>query len=236
MLKTSYETKTDIPEALAEYYTEKNGAFILQVEGIENINSVDKTLKEIRKAARDAEQKVKSYEDKYSLLPDDFDITEYNRLKDTNQSGDIDAKLKEQRDRITSQYEKEKKTLLEQIAEKDNLVHTHVKSATLNRAMAEAGIAKPFIPAVEALMQSRIKIEGTDVYLDEKPVSQALKEWVQSEEGKYYVAAADNAGGGSNTSKASGDSAKKTMTRSDFEGLSIDKKMEVSKAGVDLTD
>lgn len=237
MLKLNYESKSEIPEGLEAYYAEKDGAFVLQAEGLKTDNdvaSVKNALDKERKARREAEAKVKDFENKYSLLPDDFDIDEFNRLKDTSQ-GDIDAKLKEQRERITEQHTKELSKLQEQLQEKDSLVSTHVKTATLQRAMAENNIAKPFMPAVEAMMKDKITVEGGDVFLNEKPVSDALKEWANSDEGKHYVSAPQNSGGGSNESK-SGNGAVKAMNSSEFNSLPPKQQAKLMSSGVTLTD
>jgi len=237
MLKLSYEDKSDIPEALQDYYAEKDGVYALQAEGLktsQDIAAVKGALDKERQLKRSLEAKVKEYESKYALLPDDFDIEEFNRLKDTSQ-GDIDTKLKEQRERITQQHSKELAKLQEQLEQKDGLVNKHVKMAALQKAMAENNIAKPFMPAVEAMMRDRIKLEGEDVYLDEKPVSDFFKNWSQSDEGKHYIAAQANSGGGSNTAKSSG-GAEKEISRADFEALSGSDRMTAIKSGAKVVD
>lgn len=237
MLKLNYETASDIPEALKEHYTEKDGVYVLQAEGLKtdkDVAAVKEALDKERKLRRDAEAKAKDFESKYSLLPEDFDIEEFNRLKDTSQ-GDVDSKLKEQRERITSQHQKELEKLKAQLSEKDELVTKHVKEATLQRAMTEANVSKPFVPAVMAMMRDRIKVEGGEVYLDEKPVNDALKEWANSDEGKHYVAAAQNSGGGSNTAKG-GDAKAKQIARSDFDAMSHAERHEAVKSGAKVVD
>lgn len=155
-----------------------------------------------------AKDELTALKDKFGSLPGDFDIDEYNRLMDS-QKGDVDAKLKEQRERITEQHKKELAAKDKVIEEKDSLINIHVKTATLRKAMAENNIAKPYISAVEAMLSSRIKVEGSGedvaVLLDEKPLSEALAEWAKSDDGKHFVAAPGNSGGGGgNTRSASG--------------------------------
>lgn len=235
MLQYKYTEKSEIPEGLEQHYAEKDGEFVLKVDGMEDTSKLEKALNSERKIRREAEAKVKDLESKYSALPEDFDIEKYNDLMDKS-GGDLDAKLKEQRERINEQHQKELKKYQDQLAEKDNLVNTHVKSATLQRAMAEAGIAKPFMPAVEAMMKDKIKVEGTDVYLDEKPVSEALKEWANSDDGKHYVAAPANSGGGTHDSGKANGAGKREMSRSDFDALGQAERMAAVKQGVQLTD
>lgn len=235
MLKSKYEDKSQIPEGAEQFYSEKDGVYVLQAEGVKQADDVEKTmgaLEKERKLRRDAEAKVSEFESKYSKLPEDFDIDEFNRLKDSS-GGDVDAKLKEQRERLNEQHQKELSKLHEQVNQKEELVNTHVKSATLRQAMAEANIAKPFMPAVEAMMKDQIKVEAGEVFLNEKPVSDALREWASSDDGKYYVSAPKNNGGGSeNAQSGSGDS--KTIKRSDFDAMGQSERAAVVKEGAKI--
>lgn len=72
------------------------------------------------------------------------------------------------------------------------------------------------------------------VYGD-KPLGDFIKEWAGSDSGKKFIAAPANNGGGSQGSRGNG-AAAKSMTRSAFEGLSVEQRMEFSKAGGTLTD
>lgn len=236
MLKLKYTNKSDIPTGAEGFYTEKDGEFVLQAEGVDT-SKLESALQSERKIRREAEAKVKDLENKYSLLPDDFDINEYNAMKDkTLTGGDIDQKLKEQRESINAQHQKELQRLQEQLQQKDELVNVHVKSNTLQKAMVEAGIGKQYMPAVEAMMREKIKIEGTDVYLNEKPVSEALKEWANSDDGKHYVAASSNTGGGTYEAGKPNGAGKREMKRADFTALDPSKQMELAKGGVQLID
>lgn len=232
MLKISYESKDDIPKGAESFYIEKDGVFTLNAE-IPDTSKLEGTLDRERKLRREAEAKVKDYDAKYGLLPEDFTLDEYNRLKDSG-GGDIEKKLQEQRERINAQHKKEMEKLQSELAEKDGLVHTHIKTAALHKAINEANIAKAFIPAVEAMMASRIKVEGVNVFLDEKPVNEALKSWAQSEEGKHYVSAAANSGGGANGRSGSGNA--KTVTRAEFDAFSQSERMQAAKDGVKVVD
>jgi len=235
MLKLNYALKTDIPKGAESFYSEKDGKFVLDAE-LPDVSTLEKTLEKERSARRDAEAKSKSLETKFSHLPDDFDAEKYKSLVDgANGSKDLEKALKEQRESIEKVHIKDIDKLKGELSAKDTLVTTHVKNAELRKAMAEANIAKAFMPAVEAMMSQKIKVEGLDVFLDEKPVTEALKAWANSDDGKHFVQAAVNSGGGA-SSKAGGGDAKKSMPRSEFALLSPDKQMEVSKSGVTLTE
>lgn len=236
MLKFKYTDKSEIPEGAEKFYSEKDGEFTLNAEGADT-SKLESALNSERKIRREAEAKVKDLENKYSFLPDDLTAEDFNAMKDKSlSSGEIDQKLKEQRESIVKQHQKELDQLKSQLSEKDELVNTHVKSATLQKAMAEAGVAKQFMPAVEAMMRDKIKVEGTDVYLNEKPVTDALKEWAGSDDGKHYVAAPANSGGGTHDSGKSNGAGKREMQRSEFDALSSAERMAATKQGIQLTD
>ena len=199
MLKNVYDSKSEIPKGAESFYVENDGKFELQVTGFpnqENITKMENTIAELRKEKRDALLEAKSLKDKYGLLPEDFDLAEYNRLKDSDPSKELELKLTEQRDRITKQFEAKLAEKDEIINTKDGLVTKYVKNDTLIKAMTEIGVSKQFIPAVEAMFKDKIIIEGENVLLNEQPVSKALKDWSISEEGKHFIQAPANNGGG----------------------------------------
>lgn len=234
MLKLAYESKEDIPEGVESFYEESDGSFKLKVEGVRSetdVKNVKEALQKERDYRREAEKKLKEYEDKYSLLPEDFNVEQYNELKD-KAGGDLDEKLQEQRKRITEQYEAKMSQLQSQLSEKSEALTSTIANAELRKAMNEANIAKPYAPAVEAMMKPKIKVEGSEVFLDERPLSEALKEWTQTDDGKAYVAAPVNSGGGADGTDAS---SVKQIKRSDFEKMSQPERMETVKSGVKIT-
>lgn len=104
----------------------------------------------------------------------------------------------------------------------------------LTDALLKAGVKPELSKAVKALLagQVTLKTEGSEriAILNDKPLSEAVKEWASSDEGKHFVAAPANQGGGANGG-ASGGGETKTMTRTAFEALDPVKKVEFSKAG-----
>ena len=238
MLKTKYDSKSEIPEGLEKYYTEKSGVFHLQAEGMkteEDVQSVQAALEKERTFRRDAEKEAKEVKAKFAFVPDDFTAEDFHKLSDSSK-GDVDQKLKEQRERLEAMHKKELTAKEAIIAEKDGLVQTHVKDATLSRAIAEANIRKEFVPAVEAMLKSKIKLEGSDVFMNDKPVAEAMKAWIESDEGKHYVAADVSSGGGTKDVKPNQNSNVKTVARSEFDSMSQASRMEFSKSGGKVTD
>ncbi|MDI6742652.1 MAG: hypothetical protein QMD11_07920, partial [Smithella sp.] len=69
----------------------------------------------------------------------------------------------------------------------------------------------------------------------EKPLVDAVVEWSKSDEGKHFVAAPVNLGGGA-SGGTDGKVGQKTMTRTAFDSLNIFNKMEFTKSGGTITD
>lgn len=109
----------------------------------------------------------------------------------------------------------------------------------LNEALVKEGIAKQFLPAVKSMLKGQVtvKIEGNErkAVIGEKALSEFVSEWSKSEEGKHFIAAPANSGGGSNGGGNAGGNAK-TMPRSQFEGMSPSEQSSYMKSGGILKD
>ena len=109
----------------------------------------------------------------------------------------------------------------------------------LNEALVKEGIAKQFVPAVNFMLkgQVQVKIEGNErkAVIGEKALSEYVSEWSKSEEGKHFIAAPANSGGGSNGGGNAGGNVK-TMPRSQFDGISSAEKASFLKDGGKLTE
>ena len=109
----------------------------------------------------------------------------------------------------------------------------------LNEALVKEGIAKQFLPAVKSMLKNQVKVtvDGNErkALIGDKPLSEFVSEWSKSEEGKHFIAAPANSGGGSN---GGGDAkgAVKTMPRSQFDGISSAEKGAFLKDGGKIID
>ena len=108
----------------------------------------------------------------------------------------------------------------------------------LTDALVKNNIAAPFIPAVKAMLisQAKIQIDGNDrkAMIGDKELVAFVKEWSASDEGKNFISAPANAGGGS--SGGSGGSAGKTVSRSSFDTMSHVERANFVKQGGKVTD
>jgi hypothetical protein len=109
----------------------------------------------------------------------------------------------------------------------------------LTDALLKAGVKPEMSKAVKALLagQVTIKTEGDkrNAVIGDKSLSDFVGEWAKSDEGKHFVSAPNNQGGGANGG-GKGNEGAKTMTRAAFDALDPAKRVEFSKGGGTLTE
>jgi len=201
-LKAILDTLDGLDEALKGFYTEKDGKFILNVEGFDpnEAEVLRNTMRRAKDEKKAAEKELNDLKERFAGLPDDFSVDDYNASLDKG-GGNIDQRLSEQKDRLTTQFNTkmaESTAKLEAANKRANSLHSE---NALMTALTEANVAKPMINAVKSMFKDQIKVEyeGDEaiVTIDSLPVMDKIKAWAGTEEGKYFVAAAGNGGGGS---------------------------------------
>lgn len=203
-LKSVLDTLDGLDEAIAALYSQKGDVYVLNIEQIDahpDVTGLKNSLAAARAEKKTLENKVSELNDKFGSLPDDFSIDEYNRLKDGG-SGNIDQRLADQRARLTAEKDTAVKKLETERDAYKSRVEKLASENAVNAALAEANIAPHMQKAVRAMFQSQIKVEyeGDDaiVTIENLPVVDKVKSWAGTDEGKYFVAAPSNGGGGSN--------------------------------------
>lgn len=109
----------------------------------------------------------------------------------------------------------------------------------LTDALVKNGVAAPYLPAVKAMLISQAKIEanGSDrvAKIGDKELGAFVKEWATSDEGKNFIQAPANAGGGSAGGAGSG-SGSKTVSRTSFDSMSHVERANFVKQGGKVTE
>ena len=109
----------------------------------------------------------------------------------------------------------------------------------LTDALVKNGVAAPYLPAVKAMLisQAKIQIDGQDrkAVIGDKELGTFVKEWATSDEGKNFISAPANAGGGSSGGSGSGTGGK-TVSRSSFDAMSHVERANFVKQGGKVTD
>ena len=157
-------------------------------------------------------------------------LGEVKALKAKAKGADIDptehAALQTQVEELADKLAKAEKTgksevdkLAKQLAEKDGALHKHLIDAGLTDALVKAGVQPAMLDAVKALHQSKASINAKDgayeALIDGKPLAEFVTTWAQSDQGKHFVAAPANSGGGAQG--GSGKPNAKTMTRAEYD-------------------
>ncbi len=115
-LKRSYAKKEEIPQGAAEHYVERDGAFVLDLDGgfktDDDVANVKKALDKERADHKAAKEKLKAFD---GIDPEAVraDQEELETLRASGGKG-VDAAAVEKR--VGAKFEREKKTLSDQIA------------------------------------------------------------------------------------------------------------------------
>jgi NADH dehydrogenase/NADH:ubiquinone oxidoreductase subunit G len=158
-------------------------------------------------------------------------LGEVKTLKAKAKGADIDpaehAALQSSVEELSDKLAKAEKTskseiekLTKALSEKDGALSKHLIDAGLTDALVKAGVKPEMLDAVKALHQSKASINAKDgayeALIEGKPLAEFVTTWAQSDQGKHFVAAKDNAGGGSQGG-GNGKGSSKTMTRAEHD-------------------
>jgi hypothetical protein len=157
-------------------------------------------------------------------------LGEVKALKAKAKGADIDpaehAALQTQVEELAEKLGKAEKTgkteiekLTKALSEKDGALHKHLIDAGLTDALVKVGVQAPMLDAVKALLQGKASINAKDgayeALIDGKPLAESVATWAQSDQGKHFVSAQQNSGGGAQGGGGKGIA--KSMTRADYD-------------------
>lgn len=90
--------------------------------------------------------------------------------------------------------------LQKDLSAKDNSLQSYLIDNGLTDALVKAGVRSEFMPAAKAMLrnQAQIKADNGDyaALMGDKPLVDAVAEWASSDEGKHFISAPANSGGG----------------------------------------
>lgn len=195
-LQTVIESTEGLNEALIPFYTESDGKFVLQIEGVDahpdvaNLKSAFERQKADNVTLKTERDALKA---KASAYPEDFDAEKWSKLKDGKPD---EAALVQLRQTLEAERD-------QAIAERDAAKENARKNAVerdLTDALTEAGVTNAsFARAARTMLAGEVKV-GEDgnpfVDTDMGPVSVAhrVKGWAAGE-GKDFVTAPKGGGG-----------------------------------------
>ena len=108
--------------------------------------------------------------------------------------------LKSQLDKVAKDNAKTIEQLQANLTEKDGALQSYLIDNGLNDAMLKAGIKPEFMAAAKAMLKSQTKLMADNgqysALMGDKPLTEAIAEWAAGDEGKHFVSAPANSGGG----------------------------------------
>lgn len=110
----------------------------------------------------------------------------------------------------------------------------------LTDALTKAGVTNPVhLKAAKSMLAGQVAIvadgDNRMAKIGDKDLAAAIGEWAKGDEGKFFVAATQNNGGGANGSNSSGGNSK-TVDRSQFDAMNHVQRAEFAKGGGTVTD
>lgn len=202
-LKAVLDSLDSVDAALHDHYTEKDGKFVLQIEGVRDhpeTQALRGALERVRNEKKDLATRLETAEARLQGLPDDFDADAYETLR-AAADGKDPPKQDDQLVRVRDQLERKHADAIgkkdAEIAKLRGTIERLTVDDGLSRAMDEANIdpkhKKKLAPYLKML--GKIKLEEGDdgfsaqVETDMGPVSLAkfVSDWAGSDDGKEYV-------------------------------------------------
>jgi len=124
----------------------------------------------------------------------DIDPAEFAALQTENET------LKTELTKTNKDSLKTVEALQANLTEKDSALQSYLIDNGLNDAMLKVGIRPEFMSAAKAMLkaETQIKAEGGQysAHMGEKPLLEGVTNWAASDEGKHFVSAPANSGGG----------------------------------------
>jgi hypothetical protein len=116
--------------------------------------------------------------------------------------------LKSQLEKVAKENTKTIEQLQASLTEKDGALQSYLIDNGLNDAMLKAGIKPEFMTAAKAMLKSQTKLMADNgqysALMGDKPLNEAIAEWAAGDEGKHFVSAPANSGGGATGGNGNG--------------------------------
>lgn len=167
-------------------------------------------------------------------------------IEDSKEKEEQDAKDKGEWDKILEARDSKHAKALDEVTSKltaraersERALQERIVNSELQAALIDVDVAKHFMGAVGSLLRNKIKVVEDDdavfrAYVevdgDEVPVSQFVKHWSDTDEGKHFVVAPENGGGGQNGEK-SGNGGRKVANPFKRESLNLTEQGKILKS------
>lgn len=180
----------------------------------------DELLVEVKKARKNSE----------------IDPEEFQRLKEENEA--LNDKLLETSKQVKnamSESEKMKKAL----EAENGYVSRLLVDNGLNDALVKVGVKPEFTKAVKSMLEKQVQLkqdgENRLAVVGDKALADYVSEWSKSDDGKHFVAAPLNSGGGS-TGGGNAKANTNQVSRTKFDAMSQSERASFAKEGGRVVD
>lgn len=124
----------------------------------------------------------------------EVDPAEYAALQ-----SEVDA-LKADLAKVTKDSTKTIEQLQKDLTSKDGALQSYLIDNGLTEALVKAGVRSEFMGAAKAMLRSQAQIKADNgdysALMGDKPLVDAVADWAASDEGKHFISAPANSGGG----------------------------------------
>jgi hypothetical protein len=250
-LPVTVETLDSIPEAARALYEERDGKFVLPVEGMDDVEGLRKALDSARRVEKKLVEKVKPYEALgrgADELAEILRAQEEAEAKRAKESGDTDAILKQHMDK----WAKERSQLEEKLnaalsSERSAIVETRIMTALAKANATEEGadlLPDRLAGRVQYDIEDGKRVvrimtaDGSSVMAGNGPGGEATFDDLVNEAKTKWPSLfkGTGAGGSGSPPKTAGRAGEKQMTRADFEKLGPGERATTIRSGVTIID
>lgn len=246
-LKAVLDSLDGVGDVEKEFYVEKDGKFVLQIEepGKHPVfQIVKKTADALDRRAKAAEAKLAEAEAKLAEIPDDFSAEEYAKLKlgdkdDPEAKKKFDEQVQKQREILEQKHAnalKAKDAEIEkfraEIIERDGYIDKAVAENGLKDALLGVGVDPDLLDGALASLRPSVKVQRDEKSGDRKAVVETdlgemdvpsfVKDWAAAK-GKAYLGKPTGPDPKGNNGARTG---QKTMPRAEFDNLDPDAQMK----------
>lgn len=207
----------EVPEAAREFYAEHQGAYRLQVDGVEfpdEVAGLRSALEKLKRERNQLREDLKAYE---GIEDPEAAVAALEKLNELEEGADPDKV-----EAIREKYERELAAQQEKMSAKlqrlENGLRQKTVEADLNTAISELGIEDPTLRrAAKALLRDRgpqmIEVDGAFMAVfpedvkglpNQTPVTDFVKAWGETDEAKSFLPAKGGGGSGAEGSKNNG--------------------------------
>lgn len=192
---------------------------------------VDEAVKGVVAKNTELLAEVKKLKKETGIKPEDLDRLEAERDEALKQRDESQKALKQ----LTKDFEKVTNDHKSEAAFTQKLLVDN----GLTEALVSVGVKEPaHLKAVKAMLASQVQIvadgDNRVAKVGDKALADFAKEWAASDEGKHFVSAPVNSGGGAQG--GGGNSGKKTISRTNFDAMSQQERFAFAKDGGKVID